>query len=106
MNDPTLSRLMGGLLTSAACGLIQFLANSADTVLYRRRCANFSYSLALAILVNRKLHGINWFRAAYYTPVVISMVVAGIAWKWLYAENGLLNQLLKQLSWSDGWNSG
>jgi len=25
------------------------------------------------------------------------MVVAGIAWKWLYAENGLLNQLLKQL---------
>ena len=25
------------------------------------------------------------------------MVVAGIAWKWLYAQNGLLNQLLKQL---------
>jgi putative chitobiose transport system permease protein len=39
----------------------------------------------------------HWFRAAYYTPVVISMVVAGIAWKWLYAQNGLLNQLLKQL---------
>lgn len=53
--------------------------------------------LALAILVNQKLRSINWFRAAYYTPVVISMVVAGIAWKWLYAENGLLNQLLKHL---------
>lgn len=53
--------------------------------------------LVLAILVNQKLRGINWFRAAYYTPVVISMVVAGIAWKWLYAQNGLLNQLLKQL---------
>lgn len=51
--------------------------------------------LVLAILVNRKLRGIHWFRAAYYTPVVISMVVAGIAWRWLYAENGLLNQLLK-----------
>ncbi|MCX7596072.1 MAG: sugar ABC transporter permease [Fischerella sp.] len=51
--------------------------------------------LALAILVNQKLRGIHWFRAAYYTPVVISMVVAGIAWRWLYAENGLLNQLLK-----------
>lgn len=50
--------------------------------------------LGLAILVNQKLRGMNWFRAAYYTPVVISMVVAGIAWKWLYAENGLLNQLL------------
>jgi putative chitobiose transport system permease protein len=53
--------------------------------------------LVLAILVNQKLRGMHWFRAAYYTPVVISMVVAGIAWKWLYAQNGLLNQLLKQL---------
>ncbi|WP_421657728.1 carbohydrate ABC transporter permease [Leptothermofonsia sp. ETS-13] len=51
--------------------------------------------LGLAILVNQKLRGIHWFRVAYYIPVVISMVVAGIAWKWLYAENGLLNQLLK-----------
>ncbi len=53
--------------------------------------------LVLAILVNQKLRGMNWFRSAYYTPVVISMVVAGIAWKWLYAENGLLNQFLKAL---------
>ena len=53
--------------------------------------------LALAILVNQKLRGIHWFRAAYYTPVVISMVVAGIAWRWLYAQTGLLNQLLQQL---------
>ncbi|AFY35905.1 carbohydrate ABC transporter permease [Calothrix sp. PCC 7507] len=53
--------------------------------------------LGLAILVNQPLRGMNWFRTAYYTPVVISMVVAGIAWKWLYAENGLLNQFLKAL---------
>lgn len=59
--------------------------------------------LMLAILVNQKLRGMNWFRTAYYTPVVISMVVAGIAWKWLYAENGLLNQILKTLGiFSDG----
>ncbi len=51
--------------------------------------------LGLAILVNQKLRGVNWFRAAYYTPVVISTVVAGIAWRWLYKENGLLNQLLQ-----------
>lgn len=54
-----------------------------------------SLPLGLAILVNQKLRGIHWFRVAYYIPVVISMVVAGIAWKWLYAENGLLNQLLR-----------
>jgi putative chitobiose transport system permease protein len=58
--------------------------------------------LLLAILVNQKLPAINWFRTAFYTPVVISMVVAGIAWKALYTQNGLLNQFLKQLGLNDG----
>ena len=54
--------------------------------------------LLLAILVNQKLKGMRWFRVAYYTPVVVSMVVAGIAWKWLYAENGLLNQIISSVT--------
>jgi len=54
-------------------------------------------SLGLAILVNRPLRGIHWLRVAYYAPVVISMVVAGIAWRWLYADNGLFNQVLQGL---------
>lgn len=57
--------------------------------------------LLLAILVNQKLRGIQWFRIAYYTPVVVSMVVAGIAWEWLYAEKGLLNYLLSAVARSD-----
>lgn len=58
--------------------------------------------LGLAILVNQKLRGMSWFRASFYTPVVISMVVAGIAWRWLYAENGLFNQFLRQLGLEAG----
>jgi putative chitobiose transport system permease protein len=58
--------------------------------------------LAIAVLVNRQLRGIRWFRAAYYTPVVISMVVAGLAWKYLYAENGLLNSVLVALGFAEG----
>ncbi|MDJ1180320.1 sugar ABC transporter permease [Roseofilum sp. BLCC_M91] len=54
--------------------------------------------LGLAILVNRKIKGISGFRAAFYTPVIISMVVAGIAWRWLYAENGLFNQALSSVN--------
>ncbi len=50
--------------------------------------------LFIAILVNQKLRGIKFFRAAYYLPVVTSMVVAGIAWKWIYADSGLLNYIL------------
>ena len=59
--------------------------------------------LGLAILVNQKLKGIQWFRTAYYTPVVISMVVAGIAWKWLYTQNGLLNQMGLWIYESNPW---
>lgn len=58
--------------------------------------------LALAILVNQKLRGIHWFRVSFYTPVVISMVVAGITWKAFYSSNGLFNQFLRQLGLSEG----
>jgi putative chitobiose transport system permease protein len=58
-------------------------------------------SLGLAILVNRQLRGMHWLRVAYYSPVVVSMVVAGIAWRWLYAETGLFNQALKTLGLTD-----
>jgi len=58
--------------------------------------------LFLAIAVNQKLKGINWFRTAYYTPVVISMVVAGIAWKALYWSNGILNQVWLGLGFREG----
>ncbi|MEM9276036.1 MAG: sugar ABC transporter permease [Cyanobacteria bacterium P01_F01_bin.143] len=58
--------------------------------------------LILAILVNQKLPGIYWFRTTFYTPVVISMVVAGIAWKALYINNGILNQFLKQMGLKEG----
>ncbi|MEC4987007.1 MAG: sugar ABC transporter permease [Oscillatoria sp. PMC 1068.18] len=58
--------------------------------------------LGLAILVNQKLRGMNWFRTAFYTPVIISMVVAGIAWRAIYASNGLLNQFWQQLGFANG----
>ncbi len=54
------------------------------------------FPLILAILVNQKLKGISWFRAAFYTPVIISMVVAGIAWKGLYNTHGLFNQMIQK----------
>lgn len=59
--------------------------------------------LFLAILVNRKIKGINFFRMSFYTPVVISIVVAGIAWKGLYLSNGLFNQFLKYIGFAEGF---
>ena len=48
----------------------------------------------LALLVNKALPGLAFFRAAIYLPVITSLVVSGLVWKWVYEEKGLLNHLL------------
>jgi putative chitobiose transport system permease protein len=53
--------------------------------------------LFLAILLNQHLRGITAFRAMVYIPVIISIVEAGIAWKWLYSSSGPLNYLISLL---------
>jgi putative chitobiose transport system permease protein len=55
-------------------------------------------SLALAILVNRRVRGISFFRAAFYIPVITAAVVVAVAWKWIFDLNyGLLNAALRGL---------
>ena len=54
-------------------------------------------SLGLAVLVNQSLPGRHLLRGAFYTPVLVSIVVAAIAFRWLYAENGLINGWLGAL---------
>ncbi len=51
----------------------------------------------LSVLVNRRLPGIGVFRGIYYLPVVTSLVVTGLMWKWVYEENGVLNFMLQKL---------
>ena len=52
------------------------------------------FPLIIAIVINQKLFAINFYRVSIYLPVVVSIVVAGIAWKWLYADNGILNYFI------------
>ena len=60
--------------------------------------------LIIAIFVNQKLRGVAIYRTLIYIPVIVSIVVAGIAWKWLYASNGLLNYIMSLIHLpSVGW---
>jgi multiple sugar transport system permease protein len=60
-------------------------------------------SLALAMLVNRKLRGITVFRTFYFFPVVTSMVAVATVWSWLYnPEFGMINYLLRNLFGVEG----
>lgn len=53
--------------------------------------------LLLALLINQKLRGITTFRVLFFVPVVTSMVVVAMLWKFMYQKDGLINSLL-------GWN--
>jgi putative chitobiose transport system permease protein len=54
-------------------------------------------SIVLAIVVNRRMRGIHIFRALYFVPAVSGSIAIGLAWKWLFDRNGLINSLLQ--SW-------
>jgi multiple sugar transport system permease protein len=56
-------------------------------------------ALLLALLINQRLRGINVYRAIYFMPVVVSIVVVALLWRFIYAgQNGLLNSLLGYVS--------
>ncbi len=62
--------------------------------------------LFLAILINQKIACKNIYKVVIYLPVIISIVVVAIAFKWLYAPNGLLNYFLDLLNIKPiGWLS-
>lgn len=60
--------------------------------------------LFIAILINQKLRFLTLYKILIYLPVIVSIVVAAIAFKWLYAQTGILNYCLESLGLSSiGW---
>jgi len=56
------------------------------------------FGLVLALLVNAKVRGTNFFRTMYFVPVVTSIVVISLLWRFLYQLDGLLNQVLVRVT--------
>jgi multiple sugar transport system permease protein len=55
-------------------------------------------ALAMALLINKKFRGVNFFRTIYFLPVVTSMVVVSLLWLFMYRKEGLINELLSTFS--------
>src|SRR5215207_8015284 len=54
--------------------------------------------MALAILLNQRFPGRNFFRAAYFAPYVLGVAVVGILWRFLLDPNvGLVNYYLDKI---------
>ncbi len=55
------------------------------------------FALGLAVLINVKIRGVNFFRTVYFLPVVTSMVVIAMLWTFMYQPTGLINSLLAKI---------
>jgi len=71
-------------------------------------CKNI-IALALAHILVKKFPLRTFFRTGIYMPVILSYVVIGVLWSWIYNPTfGLLNGMLRALgleSWIKGWLS-
>jgi multiple sugar transport system permease protein len=90
-------------------GLDNFVRLFADETFYRA-LLNVAYfavivvplqagvALIMALLVNAKVRGVNFFRTVYFLPVVTSMVVVSLLWLFIYRQDGLLNEIITRLT--------
>jgi ABC-type sugar transport system permease subunit len=52
--------------------------------------------LGLAMLLNGSIFGEKFFKASFFAPMVLSLVVCGLVWGWLYnPKYGLINEVLE-----------
>lgn len=68
-----------------------------------------SVALFLALLCDRDIRGGHVYRVIFYLPPVLSGIVVGLIWNWIYdGQYGLLNHFLRWIElggWSRAWLS-
>jgi len=65
--------------------------------------------LVLAVLLDQKLKVFGLFRALFFAPMMLSMVIVGLLWGFIFdVDYGLLNTVLRSLglaNWTRAWMS-
>lgn len=58
----------------------------------------FTFGLVIALLVNQRLAGVNFFRTLFFMPVILGAVIQGLIWSlFLYPLGGPMAQLFDML---------
>ncbi len=103
-------------------GQSEFMASSgelirADPYYLKSLAVTFTYvfvsvplklivALGVAMLLNQKIRGVSFYRAAYYIPTLLGGSVAiAVLWRKLFEKDGLVNVLLGVIGFTDlpGW---
>ncbi len=76
-----------------------FLAALWNTIRYVFVSVPLTYvfALGLALIIIQEIRGKGFFRASYYWPVMISFIVVGVMWQWIFGDTfGIFNLLLEK----------
>lgn len=63
-------------------------------------------ALGIAVLLNRGMRGLAFYRSVFYLPSLMgSSVAIALLWRQIFGTDGLVNQVLRGLGWSNppGW---
>ena len=63
-------------------------------------------ALAIAVLLNRGMRGLAFYRSVFYLPSLMgSSVAIALLWRQIFGTDGLINQVLHGLGWANppGW---
>ena len=101
-----------GLAGSTFVGLANYREVFSDPVFWIAFKNTLTYSgltvplttglaLLAAVALNQKIRGRILFRTIFLFPNLVSWVVIGLVWQWMYSVNyGVLNQMLRALGFS------
>ena len=59
--------------------------------------------LAVALMLDRRVRMKKAYRAAYFMPVMLSGAASAVIWRWLVADNGIVNELLAPIGLAHNW---
>lgn len=59
-------------------------------------------AVGMALLVRRSFRGVRFFRAAFFLPVITSLVLAGVVFIWIFDAEGAVPRVLGRLGLYDG----
>lgn len=90
-------------------GLSNYINMLKDNIFWTSLVATFKFvlltvpfklifALFIAMILNFKLKGINFYRTAYYIPSILGGNIAvSILWKLIFQDKGIINQILNNL---------
>lgn len=105
--------LFGGINTGKFIGLENYIELLGDPLFHTSLKNNFVFlfllvsfpvviGLGLAILLSMKVKGESVFKSLFYFPMIVSFVVSGTIWTWMFkTSGGLLNTTLSSLGWGN-----